>query len=99
MPSMKNCRIVAGASHLPSGPVTVAKTPMMNEPVTFTSSVPHGNVSPTLFATNPDAPQRARLPNPPPTNIQNAFHMDQGYLNSADDCTSFPGTLSISISI
>src|SRR4051812_8546785 len=100
---MKNCRNVAGASHRPSGPVTVANKPIIKEPVTFTISVPHGKVSPNLFATIPDAPQRARLPNPPPTNIHSAFHINptrpQGYLNSGKACDSFSGALSVSISI
>ena len=38
---------------LPSGPVSVAKKPMTNEPVTFTNNVPHGKVSPSIRATTP----------------------------------------------
>lgn len=75
IPSIKNCRNEAGASHRPSGPVAVANSPMTNEPVTFTERVPHGNVSPTRVAMNADAHHRARLPNPPPTKIHSAFHI------------------------
>src|SRR5690348_3611554 len=82
MPSMKNCRNPAEASQRPSGPVTVANRPIMNDPVILTTSVPQGNVSPTLLATQPENHQRARLPRPPPIKIHNAFHiLDR--LNSA----------------
>jgi hypothetical protein len=54
---------------------------MTKDPEMFTINVPHGNVSPNLFATSPDAPQRARLPNPPPTNIHSAFHINSDLAN------------------
>jgi hypothetical protein len=73
---MKNCRNEAGAIHRPSGPVAVANSPMMNEPVTFTQSVPQGKVSPNLLAMRPEAPHRAKLPKPPPTNIHSALHIN-----------------------
>src|SRR5215468_5173540 len=82
MPTMKNCRNVSLASHLPSGSVAVANKPITNEPEMFTINVPHGNVSPNLFATKPDTPQRARLPKPPPTNIHSAFHINSNLANS-----------------
>src|SRR2546429_2177276 len=44
IPSMKNCRKVGAASQRPSGPVTVANSPMTNEPLTLTKSVPQGKV-------------------------------------------------------
>src|SRR5947209_18765668 len=72
---MKNSRNVGLASHRPSGPVAVSNSPMTKHPDIFTMIVPHGNVSPNLFATSPDTPHRARLPNPPPTNIHSAFHI------------------------
>src|ERR1035441_6687960 len=72
---MKNWRKVDDAIHLPSGPVAVANSPMTNEPVTLMTNVPQGKVSPTLLAINPEAPHRARLPKPPPTNIHSAFHI------------------------
>src|SRR5438046_8332857 len=72
---MTNSRKVAGASHLPSGPVSPANNPMINEPLTFTTSVPQGNVSPKAFAIKPERPHRARLPRPPPRKIHSAFHI------------------------
>jgi len=75
IPSMKNCRNVAGASHRPSGPVAVANSPMTNEPETLMQSVPQGKVSPILLAMKPEAPHLAKLPRPPPTNIHSALHI------------------------
>src|SRR6266446_5948321 len=95
---MKNCRNVAGASHRPSGPVRVANTPIMREPVTFTNRVPHGKVSPNLLAIKPEKPHRARLPSPPPINIQSAFHIipndaatqrDSGVISTEDNQAVF----------
>jgi len=51
---MTNWRAVVPTNSLPSGPVRVAKKPMMNEPVTFTISVPHGKVSPMRRAAMPE---------------------------------------------
>src|SRR5215212_2882234 len=51
----------------PSGPKNVAKNPITNEPLTFTSSVPHGNVSPRWCASKPDNANRANVPSAPPT--------------------------------
>ena len=73
---MKNCRKVEDAIHRPSGPVAVAKSPITNEPETLMTNVPQGKVSPTLLAMKPEAPHRARLPKPPPTNIHSAFHIN-----------------------
>jgi hypothetical protein len=73
---MKNWRNDGEAIHRPSGPVTAANNPIRKEPETLTKSVPHGNVWPTVLAINPEAHQRARLPNPPPKNIHHAFHID-----------------------
>src|SRR5713226_6616185 len=98
---MKNWRNVAGAIHRPSGPVAVANSPMMNEPETLTNRVPQGNVSPTLFAINPEQPQRARLPSPPPIKTHSAFHIIpnppqfSGVVRSYQHLNlPFPGTLS-----
>jgi hypothetical protein len=49
---------------------------MANEPVTLMTNVPHGKVWPTRLAMKPEAPHRARLPKPPPTNIHSAFHIN-----------------------
>jgi hypothetical protein len=73
---MKNWRKVEDATHRPSGPVAVANHPITNEPVTFTTKVPQGKVSPTLLAMRPEAPHRARLPKPPPIKTQSAFHIN-----------------------
>src|SRR5215469_8950190 len=73
---MKNWRKVGEASQRPSGPVTVAKTPITKQPEMLTMMVPQGKVSPTAVAIQPETPQRAKLPRPPPTNIHNAFHIN-----------------------
>ena len=52
-PIMTNWRKVELAKMRPSGPVRVAKKPMMREPVIFTNSVPQGKVSPNIRAANP----------------------------------------------
>src|SRR5262249_20174918 len=57
------------------GPVSVANKPMTKEPLTFTRSVPQGKVSPNRLATKAEAPQRARLPRPPPMKIQSPVHI------------------------
>ena len=57
MPVMKNCRVLPLAKTRPSGPVSVAKKPMMNEPVTLTTNVPQGNVAPIWLATTPEMPE------------------------------------------
>ena len=62
---------VGGRAHQrPSVPVSVANHPIMNEPVTFTSKVPQGKVSPNWRATKPEAPNRATPPSPLPRKIK-----------------------------
>ena len=39
-PTMTNCRVMESRKNRPSGPVSVAKKPMMSDPTTFTISVP-----------------------------------------------------------
>src|ERR1035441_1119952 len=73
---MMNWRKVEEAIHRPSGPVAVANHPMTNDPETLMTNVPQGKVSPTRFAMKPEAPHRAKLPKPPPTNIHSAFHIN-----------------------
>src|SRR3954470_5817339 len=73
---MKKLRNVPDAIQRPPGSVSVAKRPMINEPLRFTMSVPQGKVWPNVLAIQPETPHRARLPNPPPTNIQSAFHIN-----------------------
>ena len=51
---MTNCRVSVSAKMRPSGPVSVAKKPMMNEPTTFTMIVPQGKVSPKRRAATPE---------------------------------------------
>src|SRR5690242_17468158 len=72
---MKNWRNAEEASQRPWGPVIVENSPMTKDPLTFTSNVPQGNVSPTVLATQPENHQRPKLPRPPPMNIQTAFHI------------------------
>ena len=67
---MTNCRTVGPTSSRPSGPVRVAKKPMMNEPVTLTNSVPQGNSSPIRVATKPEHQKRATPPSALPIAIQ-----------------------------
>jgi hypothetical protein len=75
MPSMKNWRNAGEAVHRPCGPLIVKNKPMTKEPLTLTTKVPQGNVSPMVLAIQPENHQRPRLPRPPPTNIHNAFHI------------------------
>ena len=69
-PVAKNSRKAGLTSHRPSGAVSAAKKPSTKQPLTFTSSVPHGNVSPSCRATTPAAQKRAMLPSAPPRAIQ-----------------------------
>src|SRR4029077_18002376 len=50
IPVMTNWRVVVPANMRPSGPVSGAKKPIMNEPSTFTNSVPQGKSSPNSLA-------------------------------------------------
>src|SRR5882724_6661068 len=69
---MKNVRMFEERSQRPSGPVSVAKKPITNDPVMLTTSVPHGNVWPQgkslseWFAINPPNQKRVTLPSAPP---------------------------------
>src|SRR6478672_6220363 len=46
IPISTNCRAVVPTSKRPSGSVNVKKKPMIQEPTTLTTSVPHGKISP-----------------------------------------------------
>jgi len=52
---MTNWRASVPTNTRPSGPVSVAKKPMTNEPVTLTIIVPIGNVSPIWWAARPES--------------------------------------------
>ena len=51
---MTNCLVRVSAKMRPSGPVIVAKKPMMKEPTILTMIVPQGNVSPMKRAATPE---------------------------------------------
>ena len=68
-PVMKKCRWVASLYNLPSGPVSVAKNPMMKQPITFTAKVPHGKFSPKRADNHAERPKRAMPPRPLPIAI------------------------------
>src|SRR5437899_3880242 len=91
MPNMKNWRNEAGASHRPSGPVIVAKSPITKQPETFTTSVPQGNVWPTLLAMKPETHHRAKVPSPPPTKIHSAFSISHQKLSRRHSIAAGPG--------
>src|SRR5215472_3613856 len=60
-PPIKKLRHSGLTSHRPSGAVNEAKSPIRNEPLTFTISVPHGNVGKRL-AIKPEAQKRTSPP-------------------------------------
>jgi hypothetical protein len=53
-PIMTNCLVSVSAKMRPSGPVIVAKKPMMKEPTILTMIVPQGNISPMKRAATPE---------------------------------------------
>lgn len=52
-PAITKTRASVPTSTRPSGPLNVAKNPSSADPVTFTNSVPHGNISPPRRAAAP----------------------------------------------
>ena len=44
MPMVTNALTIGETRSGPSGPVSPVKTPITNEPITFTAKVPQGNV-------------------------------------------------------
>ena len=58
------------AGQRPLGAVSVAKKPITNDPLTLTTSVPHGNAAPAIRVTVSALANRATLPSAPPRAIQ-----------------------------
>src|SRR4051812_42936451 len=69
-PIITNCRAGVPTSKRPSGSVNVKKKPMIHEPTTLTTSVPHGKISPIRSAISPEHRNRSTPPSALPTAIQ-----------------------------